>query len=709
MKSLRNQLPDVLLLLLYPAFLLPSVPVAVDLKVYVALGSLFVIPGYVLVNLIARERLSNLDFPERMAIYLGGSLSLMLIPWVLVYFAGLSIAVAFWGVCALDVLGLISLALVKGISKDRASVSRAVAVSWDSLIVVLFVIACIAGAYVYGANLRGDAISYRTWTRNIYHGEISPTENIPAKWRSEYPGFTYRHSLLFLSYAAIAKAIAADPDVIWVRVPAFFTFFFLAVNYGLSKFIFKKRRIAYLAVVLSPIVLGRSLILPYLVGPSGVSGYVLLPLAILLALWYILNDDSAPLFLLFSVLVAFLLAVEHTQEFVYFLMVLGSCGSVRLLLKRRLTTDVRKVAQTVLISAILCLPYLFKMLSLAAQSRVDVATGTATTFSEGGYLLGSSPDFFIVDPQRLMGGHAGLLTLWTLIAIFLYRKRFYRTPGGSFLLSNFVPVVFIGLNPILAPLVSNLTHVLVVARLGSLIPVLPIASFCIYRAWVTLARACRSGRVDWGKFLSKGRNLSAFILVVLAVPAFASQISLLGFNTIEDKVRQVFFEPKGASPNWLDNKLRAAVETRLVDNPYYLLVEPPRFALFLDRAILEFIKSEIEDNSVFLSEHVVEEMLPAYTNQLAFLGRGVAPGLRYDPLDDKATWPVVRERRAAAYAILSPETSVSEVEASLERFRDEIDYVLVSPKIEFLRSKLDQVHFAGKVYDQKGLSLYEIR
>ncbi len=713
MKSLRNQAPNILLLLLYPAFLLPNIPVAIDLKVYLGLISLFVIPGYILVNLIARERLSNLGFLERTVIYLGGSLSLMLIPWLLVYFAGLSITVAFWGICALGVLGLISLALVKRPSSDLAGVGGAFAVSWDSLIISLFIVACMLGTYAFGAKIEGDETSFRAYMRNIYHGEIAPEENVQAEWERDYRGIAYRHPLLLLSYAATAKAIAVDPDAVWVRAPSFFTFFFLAVNYGLAKFIFKKRRIAYLALVLSPIVLASSLgppalVLPSLVGPHLLSNSVFLPSAILFALWYMLDDDPHPLFLLLPALLAVVLTVEHTQHFFFFLLALGSFGVVRLILERRLTTDVWKNGQIILLSILLSLPYLLAMRLWASQVQHDSARLAAAVLASGRRRFFGIPNFYIVHPYRLLRTNPGLIP-WILIGVLFYRKRFYRTAGGSFLLSNLAVVTFIGLNPILAPLVSHLVEPRVVFRLGDLMPVLPIASFCLYRAWVTLARSCKRDRIDFGGLLQKGKNRCALILILLALPAFGSQVSLMSFNTIEWRIRQSFFSPKGASPNWLDNRLRAAVESRLVENPFYLFVEPPRIALFLDRSILEFIEDEIEDNSVFLSEHVVEAMLPAYANQLAFLGRYAAPGLDFDPAHDTSTRPPVRERRAAAYTILSPETSVSQVEALLEQYRDEIDYVLVTPKKAFLRSKLDEIDFTKKIYDQNGLALYEIR
>ncbi len=700
-----------LLPLSYLLFLLPGGSISTNSKIILSLASIFIIPGYLVFRWLYPKHLTQRDFWENLILCLGGSLSLLWIPWTAVYFGKISIIAVFWGICGFDILGLLAIALTNASKREstQSTIESEGAFPLGLLATLAFATLCALVIFFFGAQLIGDAISYRAWSRNLYNGDIAPSDNIEASWETRYPGFKYKHPFVLLVYSSIAKAIGIDPDEVWVIVPAFFTFLFLGVNSCWTKFVFKEQRIAHLAVFLTPFIFAK--VLPQMVGPSILCNYIFLPVAILLAMWYLREEKSQanPLLAIFSILIAMLMAVEHTQHFIYYLLILGCFMLIRLLVERKLTHTVWRTTQLILAAAILPLPYLLWILSLASNQQYNPTQATVRHFARGPYFLGNA-SIFIVNPTRLFGNGTGLaLTLWVLIGVFtLSNRQRWKTVKGSALLAILAPVALIGLNPLLAPLLSRLVAPQVVYRLGAIIPTSMMAAFCLIQVTERLQLLWNSKvTIRLEKFLrSRGVPL-ALAVGFLAFPAFGLHLFQMGFDVAEAKLRQVFFSPRGASPNWLDNELRSGIERRLVEDPFYILLEPVEFILLLDRPILTHMRNEIPSDSVFLAEPMVEGILPSYADQLAFRGRRIM-GATFERLGDETLPSAARERRAIASIILDPDTPSNQIAALLNQYRDEIDYVLITPKIMDLRTKLDQIESVQKVYDLNGLALYRV-
>ena len=131
-------------------------------------------------------------------------------------------------------------------------------------------------------------------------------------------------------------------------------------------------------------------------------------------------------------------------------------------------------------------------------------------------------------------------------------------------------------------------------------------------------------------------------------------------------------------------------------------------AVYLDKPLLDFIKKEIPPNSVFLAEDLVETMVPAYTNQMAFRGRRALMGT-YNTLGDEILPEEARARRAAAAAFLAPETDGTLIADILETYNPVIDYLIISTRVSYLREKLGNNQIAEKIYDHNGLAIYSIK
>jgi len=84
---------------------------------------------------------------------------------------------------------------------------------------------------------------------------------------------------------------------------------------------------------------------------------------------------------------------------------------------------------------------------------------------------------------------SGYTTYWmgfvVLVSALFLAKRCYRTPGGRFVCSNLLIVLFLGLNPILVPIMAKLMTAYFVYRIGEMLPVVPVLSFVLFRAYLT--------------------------------------------------------------------------------------------------------------------------------------------------------------------------------------------------------------------------------
>jgi hypothetical protein len=185
------------------------------------------------------------------------------------------------------------------------------------------------------------------------------------------------------------------------------------------------------------------------------------------------------------------------------------------------------------------------------------------------------------------------------------------------------------------------------------------------------------------------------------------------------KTRGIVYSPAGVSTNLSDRLIRRVIARELESPPYPILHPPARLTRYLDGATLRFIKQNIDSDSVFLSERLTEYNLPAYADQLAYLGRigwtehgDICPRVRAQGAE--AAFPRVRrpnvyQRLDIACGILDPNANQRTVENLLHENCSEIDYIIVTPNTAYLRAMLDRIMPQARIYTNDDFAIYEVR
>ena len=310
----------------------------------------------------------------------------------------------------------------------------------------------------------------------------------------------------------------------------------------------------------------------------------------------------------------------------------------------------------------------------------------------------------------ISGPWVGLLSV---VITLLFARRFLTSRRTTFLVTTVGTVLFVSMNPLLIPVLAGLSNSNVVHRLGSCLPVLPVVSFGLFSAGVTLVRLIRSR--GWRLWRMPGllnrRQVRALIVIILAVPLLALRLLSVGYTAVETKTIDALYSPADMSPVWLNRKLRSMVEAKLVSPPYPITESPTRLSRYLDAQVVAFIRDQLEDNSVFLSEPLTEIILPGYVNQRVFLGRGRWSGSTCESIRS-GEWaprrPELAQKILDGCTILDPEASDLEVRDALLRVADEVDYILVTPMRRYLDERLCWLGMGEKLYDEDGFSVWRL-
>lgn len=711
LNRIKNRWEQLIFLIAFVVFLVPTRPMLIDLKVYWGLASIFILPGYVVFNLLCKDSDKQLDLLERIITYLGISIGLLLIPWVLGYFLQWSLEKIGWSVCVFDIIGLSILSVRRKVNHEGFF-----RYSFTSVLLAFFILLVIFAVYLYGGRLTGDSWGYIAWLRNVYSGDVSPEANIFGSWEVHYPFFKNIFSELLLLYAMCAKVTQVDPVVVWCRAFAFFAFFTIAANYSLTKYLFRRKKIAYISILLTPLIY----IYPFkhaLMDSHWASNFVFLPIAILFSLRYILDRQTfyLPLIAVFGLF----FAIEHPLHFTYLFWLLGGFGATLLLTCKKFTPPVFRIVKALLLILLTALPFLLYTTRLALSAEYTPWGRLDHVFQfRGSFFWATSSNFFIVSPFTLLS--VGLVPNWgiglvTVLGSLLFFKNLRRTKRRIYLLSNIALVLLIGLNPVLAPLLGRIVSLQAIHRLGELLPAVPIFSFLIFMLYLKLFQVHRTqASTMWVVKKKKGYIWALYLIIGLVL---IIQILFGGFIAAERKFVQILYAPTGVSPNWIDRKIRGIIDANLASFPQPILEEATRLTRNLDKTVIDFINANIEDNSVFLSDQLAERNLPVYTNQLTFLGRrgwlgwgdtcekvrelGVREAF---PL--KVIYPEQKERLIVACSILNPDIDVLSMESLLQDHSDKIDYILVTPSTAYLEANLDQIIPEGRVYTGDGFIIY---
>jgi hypothetical protein len=712
---IKDRWNNLIILAAFAVFLIPTRPILLDLKIYWALVSFFVLPGYVVLSLFHRGINEQLDLLERAITYLGISVGLMLIPWILAYFLHLPLRRIGWGVCAFDLIGLLILSSRRESTYRSRSLSG---ISTTSILLTLFILLVISVVYLYGARVIGDSWGYMAWLRNIYNGDLSPQANIFGSWEAQYPFFKNIFSELLLGYALCAKITNVDPAIIWCRAYAFFAFFAIAVNYGITKYLFEDKRVAYIAILLTPFFYVYPFVHALMDSHWGVN-FIFLPIAVLFSLKYVWDKEK--FYVVFVALLGLFFTIEHPYHFAYFFWLLGGLGLTALIVKRKINAQVIRISVMLVVTLLIALPFLVYTTKLALSVDYTPWGSVERGFERRRYAFwGSSSHFFVINPSKLLS--VGWLDNWgiglvTVLGSLFFLKD-YRTEKHLYLLVNIAVVLIVGFNPILAPLLARVVSFQAINRLGEILPAVPVVSYIILILSKEFINLYRNG-LPVRDFVMTKKGVLSGVFLGLFVITIMYQLMFGVFIAAERKFIQILNAPQGGSPNWVDRKIRALIDAKIANFPNPLFENETRLIQALDRDVIEFIRGEIESDSVFFSDKLAEYNLPVYADQLTFLGRRgwVAEGLSACPKireeGAKEAFPTIQypeqaERLDVACQIFDPDVAPRLLEDLLLGHMNKVDYVLVTPNTSYLEPMIDRIIPQAKIYDHDGFAIYEM-
>ena len=165
-------------------------------------------------------------------------------------------------------------------------------------------------------------------------------------------------------------------------------------------------------------------------------------------------------------------------------------------------------------------------------------------------------------------------------------KRFWRSRPTRLVLASIAIVLFVGLNPVLTPLLSRLIAPQVTNRPNEALIIFPLLAYCVTRAALKWRSAWRHRRrVHAGS--------SALLVALFVLVGFS-----LAKETVEAvsmKIRGVVYSPAGVSANLSDRLIRHMLDSELESPPYPILEPPARLTRYLDGPTLRFISEEIAD------------------------------------------------------------------------------------------------------------------
>jgi hypothetical protein len=412
-----------------------------------------------------------------------------------------------------------------------------------------------------------------------------------------------------------------------------------------------------------------------------------------------------------AVILGATLAFEHFPHLVYYLLNAGALALLGFFPHRRRSTIFRS-GVVITLTIALALPFILLSWNLAKAYGYD--TDLALLKKVSGYLrLGG---FFIVHPRSLVGGLKGglrgLFVILSFVFIGRYRQRFWSEDIVRLLIISPALVVFIALNPFLVPVLSRLLAPQTIMRLrqAMVIWVLGSLSYGVTRAGLRIRTHWRH-RDRWTVW-----QLASIVLMALLIIGSATSLTL---DAAYVKVKNVVYGPGNATLIPSERVIRRMIEAELEDPPHPILIPPARLAQYLDADILAFIRRNMPADSIFLAERLTECYLPAYADQLAYLGRPGWPGSgdicpRVRNEGAKAAFPllnkpeVVFERLDVACNILDPNADPDEIETLLIANQSEIDYILVTPNTDYLKGKLDQIMPSARVYTGDGFMIYAL-
>jgi hypothetical protein len=679
--------------------------IAQEIRTFAGLITVLVLPGFALARgLRLFDEFDN--WLEALALSVALSWSIGLVLWLLFFFLGFSLQAISWLWIGFAFVGLIISAFIP-LPNQLKSRSNNIWLGWGA-ITWIFLLVFIA--YLYGSLMTGDAYSYMSWLRNITVGDIQPGVNIQASWETNYPFFKNLYAPTLLYYAISSFLARVDPNWIWTHAPAFWVPIMLAVQFSLAYRLFNRKIVGYATLILSPLAGGLLRLFSRLGNSHTICNVIFLPMAFWLFLVAIfarpkLRRWSSPL----AVLIAVGLTFEHLPHIVHYLLVTGTFTALHLFLRNE---DVFWRSTILIVTAsLLSAPFLWHTWNLATAYGFDAGKATTLNLDMGRvqrperFLLLGAENSFIVRPRRLFSPAAIL----GLVVVVRYIGYLWRDERRRLIIASWGIALFIALNPLLTPLLSRTIAPHAAFRLREAIIIYPILAYGVVEA---ISQVKRGGLCTHPMKSVTGIFLIACILLL------GYRVGQTTISALNEKIKGIIYAPAEVSSNITDRLLRRTVERELESPPYPIMNPSARLTHYLNAPTLAYIRHEIPSDSVFLSERLTEYNLPAYADQLTYLGRkgwpdwgNICPRVRQEGA--KAAFPdvdrpEVYERLDVTCTLLDPTVNPNIIDDVLRAHQSEIDYLLVTPNTSYLEPKLDQILSQARVYTGGSFSIYRV-
>lgn len=684
--------------------------IAQEIRTFAGLITVLILPGFALARLLRLfDHFDNWLDVLSLSVALSWGSGLIL--WLLFFFLSVPLEIVSFVWLGMTLIGLIISAFVPLPRHLTGRPSQ----PWLVIGIVLWIVAVTGVVYLYGGRVDGDAYSYMTWLRNVRVGDIRPGVNIHASWEENYPFFKNLYAPTYIHYAMTSFLARVDTNRVWTHAPAMWVPIMMAVQFSLARQMFKRKTMGYVLIFLLPFIYAGRSLFTSLGDSHHICNFVLLPMAFWLFLQAVFAERKA-LWWTFpiAVLVAISLTFEHLPHIIHFLLVVGTFTLFYILSPQRVFW---RSAILILVVLLLIAPFIWHTLQLASAYGFDAQKSTATNLnmSEIGraerFLKLGSEQFFIVIPRKLLAaGTLPGLTILGLIFTALHLKHLWRCEPARLFIGSMAIVFFIGLNPLLTPLLSRLIAPHATHRLSEALIIYPVLAYGVTRTALQL-------RAYWRHRHQFRYGLGVLLIVFVVLIGY--NLSQEAIEAVNMKVRGVIYSPAGASTNLSDRLLRRVIENELDSPPYPILNPPAQLTRYLDAATLKYIREEIPSDSVFLSERLTEYNLPAYVDQLTYLGRigwpewgDICPRVRDEGAEaafPRVRRPEVYHRLDVACAILDPDVDPQDIENLLTEINAEIDYILVTPNTSYLRAKLDQTMPQTQIYDSEYFTIYSVK
>ena len=468
----------------------------------------------------------------------------------------------------------------------------------------------------------------------------------------------YPYSVWHLSLAALAKFSNMPTKVIWFFIPALLAPLAIISQYILAKNVFKSKTIGLITVLLFIYFIG-GLAYPTmgfsgLNHPYGLSQYIFIPVIWLFVFLYLYHKKKE--YFLLSIFLPVTLAIIHTYYYFLYIFSLVAFLVFFYLIKPLDKENFKALIKILIYNLCATIPYLilrYQPHTIGNPYSDDIDSINFYTAWKNG-LVRLTDSLYYINPKYIFKqitvifyefSIAPILAFLSLPYIFVTgRKKSF----GIFIISIFLSILFIMINPYLVSFLSKFITKAYVLRMSDTLPTF------------LLLGLVSSQLMLWILSLKTPKKIVCILVVILSLlsPAYKAIRQIISTLCLPNKIAELFLYPQ----------------------------------------VFSFIKINIPPRSVILSDVRTSINLLHYTDNYVV---AMHPDMT-SPIDNLAI-----ERYNDVNEFLTQKNNISECLKIIKKY--EVAYILVSPQYNKpeIASKfnLHTKHFK-KIYDEGNYIIY---